>query len=511
MKSIKGLSKKCLLIIMDGFGINSHSKLNAIKEAKTPNFDKLLDRFPNTLLEPGGELVGLPKGIAGNSEVGHMNLGAGRPVRQDLVRINESIENGHLEHLPELDALLRHAKNGKKRIHLLGLLSDGGVHSHIEHLLHIHQILTKHEGIDVFYHAFMDGRDTAKNIGEKYLHIINESGIKLASMQGRSIGMDRDRRWEKIEHCYKTLIGQGEKTTLSPIEYLRSEYDCDRFDEFISPVLFNTGDAVEDGDSMFFLNFRPDRAVQITQALNLPGFQEFQVTTKPGFFLCMTPYIPDDIELPILFNKEHLKGTLTEHLSKNGFRQLKIAETEKYAHVTFFFNGGDKKEFPGEKHILISSPKEVTTYDQKPEMSAFIVNEKLLEEIESDSSDFYLVNFANCDMVGHTGNFEATVKAVEAVDACIGKVIDSCSQKNISVLVTADHGNADEMIHHDGTPHTAHSKARVPLILVHPEIEPKSVSVNESCTFSLQDVAPTVIHILGLEKPGSFEGHSLFK
>ena len=510
MDSIVNISKKCLLIIMDGFGINETSKLNAIQDAKTPNLDQLMKDFPNTLIEPGGELVGLPKGIAGNSEVGHMNLGAGRPVRQDLVRINESISDGELPNLDEFKNLVEVTKNGTKRLHLMGLLSDGGVHSHIEHLLYIHKELKKIGDIEIFFHAFMDGRDTPKNIGAKYLEQISEAGITVASMQGRSIGMDRDRRWEKIEHCYKTMIGEGELSSQPPIEYLADEYKNDRYDEFISPVLFDKTAAIKNGDSVFFLNFRPDRAVQLTQAMTIPDFCEFNVTVKPGFFLCMTPYIPDDIELPILFDKEHLKGTLSEHLSSLGLRQLKIAETEKYAHVTFFFNGGEKKEFPLEKHVLIPSPKEVSTYDQKPEMSAHLVKEKLLHEIENDSYDFYLVNFANCDMVGHTGNYKAAISAVEAVDSCIGELIETCHKNNISVLITADHGNADQMIHEDGTPHTAHSGAKVPFIVTHPNLKGKNTSTNPESTKSLQDVAPTVLTCMGLEFPNSFEGKSLF-
>ena len=510
MSSIKALSKKCLLIIMDGFGINESSKLNAIKDAKTPNLDSLMRDYPNTLIEPGGELVGLPKGISGNSEVGHMNLGAGRPVRQDLVRINESISEGELPKLEEFKNLVEVTKTGSKRLHLMGLLSDGGVHSHIDHLLYLYKELKRVSDIEIFFHAFMDGRDTPKNIGAKYLEQISKAGITVASMQGRSIGMDRDRRWDKIERCYKTMIGEGELSSLAPIEYLADEYKNDRYDEFISPVLFDKAAAIKNGDSVFFLNFRPDRAVQLTQAMTIPDFSEFNVVVKPGFFLCMTPYIPDDIELPILFNKEHLKGTLSEYLSTLGVRQLKIAETEKYAHVTFFFNGGEKKEFPKEKHILIPSPKEVNTYDQKPEMSAHTVKDKLLDEINNDNFDFYLVNFANCDMVGHTGNYEAAVSAVEAVDSCIGELVQTCHAKDISVLITADHGNADQMIHEDGTPHTAHSGAKVPFIVTHPSLKEKGISENPNSTRSLQDVAPTVVEVLGLNMPESFEGKPVF-
>ena len=496
---------------MDGFGINNESKLNAITDANTPNLDQLFKNYPNTLLEPGGELVGLPKGISGNSEVGHMNLGAGRPVRQDLVRINESISTSELPNLNEFKNLIKNAKENNKRIHLIGLLSDGGVHSHIDHLLFIHNELSKYPDLSVFFHAFMDGRDTANNVGEKYLKQIENEGIKIASIQGRSIGMDRDRRWEKIEHCYKCITGRDKKTDLTPREYLKSEYAQDRFDEFITPVLFNENYAIKNNDTCFFLNFRPDRAVQLSQALTIPNFSHFKVDIKPGFFLCMTPYIPDDLALPILFDKEHLKGTLTEYLSDKGLRQLKIAETEKYAHVTFFFNGGEKKEFPNEKHILIPSPKEVNTYDQKPEMSAFMVCETLMNEIKNDNFDFYLVNFANCDMVGHTGNYQAAIKAVEVVDKCVGKLNDLCHQKNITMIITADHGNADQMIHDDGTPHTAHSSAMVPLIISHPKLKSCKLLENKLSNHSLQDIAPTIVNILGINQSSSFEGKPLFE
>ena len=510
MTSINNLSKKCLLIIMDGFGINPSSNKNAIEEANKPHLDELIAHYPMTLLEPGGELVGLPKGIAGNSEVGHMNLGAGRPVRQDLVRINEAIENNSIKDMGPYKNLVAAAQNGNKRIHLIGLLSDGGVHSHINHLIHIHQLLKSESSLEIFFHAFMDGRDTAKNVGEKYLLEIEKHQIKLASIQGRSIGMDRDRRWEKIKHCYQTLIGQGKIEDIAPIEYLKQEYDQERFDEFITPALLLPEGAIRQDDTLFFLNFRPDRAVQLSLAFNYSNFKEFEVPIKPNFYLCMTPYIPDECNLPILFDKEKLNGTLSEYLSSLNLKQLKIAETEKYAHVTFFFNGGEKKEFPNEKHLLIPSPKEVATYDLKPEMSAFTVTENLLTEIGQDNFDFYLVNFANCDMVGHTGNFSATVKAVETVDSCIGKLVQKCTEKNITVLITADHGNADQMEHEDGTPHTSHSDAHVPFIIYHQSLKDLEIKENNQATKSLQDVAPTVLSVMGKNQPESFFGKPLF-
>ena len=505
--SISGISDKCILIILDGFGFNPEEESSAIKHAKTPYFDYLNAHYPNTLIQPGGEAVGLPKGITGNSEVGHMNLGAGRPVRQDLVRINESIQNNEFKSRPEFLKLIEKAKSGTGRIHLMGLLSDGGVHSHIDHLLYIHQALEK-EGIETHGHFFMDGRDTPKNCGGKYLEQIQEAGIKVGSIQGRSIGMDRDRRWEKIEACYETLTGKVSLCEMAPLDYLKSEYENDRFDEFIAPALFSQESAIKEGDCIFFFNFRPDRAIQITEAFNLENFEHFKRDIKPGHFLCMTPYIPDEMPLPILFDKEKLSGTLTEYLSSLGLKQLKIAETEKYAHVTYFFNGGEKTPFKGEDHLLIPSPKHVATYDEAPEMSAPMVTEKLTEVISNDQYDFIVVNYANGDMVGHTGNFEAAVKAVETLDQNLKKLVGLCEEKGVCALITADHGNCDQMRHKDGLPHTAHTNSVVPFYVVHPSLKSTTLPKKENC--ALKDVAPTVLKVLGINPPESFKGFPIF-
>tara|TARA_B100000925_G_scaffold291817_1_gene281599 strand:+ start:2483 stop:4015 length:1533 start_codon:yes stop_codon:yes gene_type:complete len=508
---ISNLSKKCLLIILDGHGENPTSKKNAILSAKTPTLDNLRSSYPLTFIQPGGEAVGLPNGIAGNSEVGHMNLGAGRPVRQDLVRINEAIEKDSLKELGPFKELLKFSNGQKRPIHLMTLLSDGGVHSHIDHLFHIVDKIRSHDESQLVYvHAFMDGRDTAKNVGGKYLKQLEDKGITLASMQGRSIGMDRDRRWEKIKHCYETFIGNGEITNLEPSEYLTSEYEKENFDEFITPVLFKKEYAIADGDPLFFLNFRPDRAIQISTALNDPNFKEFDVPVKPGHFLCMTPYIAEEVELPILFDKEKIKLPLSEYISNLGLKQLKIAETEKYAHVTYFFNGGEKKPFEGESHVLVPSPTHCKTYDEAPEMSAFEVTERLIKEIKENNFDFITVNFANCDMVGHTGNFDAAVKAVEAVDQCLEKVITELSTEDLSIIITADHGNCDQMEYEDGLAHTSHSKAVVPFILVHPKLKNISLTQEIESKFALKDVAPTVLKLMGLEKPREFTGESIF-
>lgn len=495
---------------MDGLGITQNDFKNALKTAHTPTLNHLFEHYPFTTIEPGGEAVGLPKGVAGNSEVGHLNLGAGRPVRQDLVRINEAIENNSLKDMEKLKELIHVAQNSTKRIHLMGLLSDGGVHSHINHLKELLKIFKHYPDLKIFLHAFTDGRDTAKNKGVDYVReILLSSGFTFASVGGRSIGMDRDRRWEKIKHAYDVLIGHGATSDMKPDEYILSQYQKDIYDEFITPVLFSRDGVIENGDSVFFFNFRPDRAKQITLAMNDKQFSEFSTPIRPGYFLCMTPYVQDELpHLPILFDKEKIKGTLAEYLSKLGKKQFKIAETEKYAHVTYFFNGGEQTPFPGEERCLIQSPKEVATYDQKPQMSAFEVTEKLLKALDDKSITFYLVNFANADMVGHTGNFEAAVKAIEAVDKCVQKLFDKCTQNQITMILTADHGNADQMIYPDGGPHTSHSDSSVPFCVIHPKLKDENLKAVSSS--ALKDVAPTVLHILNLSQPEEFTGHAIF-
>ncbi len=513
MHSIQGLSPRVLLVILDGFGQNPKDLKNAIMAAKTPNISDLFAHYPLTTIQPGGEAVGLPKGVSGNSEVGHINLGAGRPVRQDLVRINEAVSNQTLKSMPKMLELIEKARSGNKRIHLMGLLSDGGVHSHINHLKEILKILSQYSDLRIYLHAFMDGRDTGKDKGIQYVkEILQCPGFVFASMQGRSIGMDRDRRWEKIEHAYKMMTGAGEKTNLKPEAYVLDEYKKGIFDEFITPALFAEDGAIQNGDAIFFFNYRPDRAREISLAFNDKSFNEFNVTVKPGYYLCMSPYIQDECpELPILFDKEKVKGTLSEYLATLGKKQFKIAETEKYAHVTYFFNGGEETPFAGEERCLVQSPREVKTYDQKPEMSAFEVADKLLEALSNKAFTFYLVNFANADMVGHTGNFEAAVKAIEALDICVGKLKDKCAEENITMIITADHGNADQMEYEDHSVHTSHSDADVPFCVIHPKLKDVDIMPNsESKVVALKDVAPTVLKILNLPKPKDFSGHSIF-
>lgn len=510
MKKLQGLNKRVLLCILDGFGVNEGSQKNAVKAAHKPNIDFLMSHYPMTTIEPGGVLVGLPKGVAGNSEVGHMNLGAGRSVRQDLVRINEAVANNTLKDMDEIKNIIHFARTHSNRIHLMGLLSDGGVHSHINHLKALAEIFAAHE-IEIILHAFMDGRDTAQDIGHTYVSQIDQiPHIKFGSMQGRSIGMDRDRRWNKIEACYQTFIGQGKTTTLTPLAYLQNEYKEGRYDEFITPVLFDEKLAMRNDDAVLFFNYRPDRAIQITLALNYPKFTEFPVPVKPGYFLCMTPYVTDYMELPILFDKEKLQGTLCEYLSQMGKKQFKIAETEKYAHVTFFFNGGDKKPFPGEDQVLIPSPKDVATYDQKPEMSALAVCERLEQALADHKYELYVVNFANADMVGHTGNFEASVKAIETLDIVMGRLMKKCETENVTMLVTADHGNSDVMTYENGDVHTSHSDSPVPFIVFDSRLKDSKLELNPG-PMALRNVAPTILNIMGLPQAPLFDGESVFK
>ena len=509
--SLFGSSKRVLLCICDGMGFSENTVKNAVKDAQTPTLDHLVQNYPFTTITPGGESVGLPKGVAGNSEVGHMNLGAGRPVRQDLVRINEAISKNTLKDMPKLKELIAKSKEGSKRLHLMTLLSDGGVHSHIDHLKAVLDILKQETNLSVYLHAFMDGRDTPKTNGLIYIdEITAHGGFKFASLQGRSIGMDRDRRWEKIEHAYTMMIGTGEKSSLSPKEYLQSEYDKDIFDEFITPCLLDESGKIESNDTVFFLNFRPDRAKQISQVFCDNNFEYFNNSVIPNYFLCMSPYIDEEFpHVPILFNREKVANTLSEYLSHLGKKQLKIAETEKYAHVTYFFNGGEEKPFEGENRILVDSPKDVATYDLKPEMSAPLVLEKLLKEMEDESYSVYIVNFANPDMVGHTGNYEAAKKAMEVIDDCLKQLTDKCLKSGISMLITADHGNCDEMVYPDGTAQTSHSKADVPFILVQKDIDKSQVSSEGD--FALKDVSPTILYLLGIENNAQMVGQTIFK
>lgn len=509
----KSLSKRALLVICDGMGFSDNATKNAVRDANTPNLDYLLKNYPNTTIQPGGELVGLPKGVAGNSEVGHMNIGAGRPVRQDLVRINEAIENDTFKSMPCFQELIEKAKTGSKRIHLMGLLSDGGVHSHIDHLKAIIGYINSIDSnIKVYLHAFSDGRDTSKTTGINYIQdILNTPGFHFASLGGRSIGMDRDRRWEKIKHHYDVMTGAGLKTNLKPLEYIKEQYEKELFDEFIEPVLFDSEGAIKKDDCVFFFNFRPDRARQISLAFCDKSFDHFENDIRPAYYLCMSPYIDEELpEVPILFDREKVKGTIIEFLSKGNVKTFKIAETEKYAHVTYFFNGGEEKPFPGEERVLVNSPKDVKTYDEKPEMSAFEVLEKLKVTLNDQSYGLYVVNFANPDMVGHTGNYEAAVEAMEAVDKCLGELKDLVeASEDLTMCITADHGNCDQMVYEDGSPHTSHSKAFVPFIMVNKKLNKIKMDAKSEQS-SLMDISPTLLNILGYNLPTEFSGKPIF-
>lgn len=512
MKSIKSLSKRALLVICDGMGESENTNKNAVKDAKTPNLDFLKSHFPFTTVVAGGELVGLPNGVAGNSEVGHLNIGAGRSIRQDLVRINEAIDNNTFKDMEEFKKLIQSTLNGSKRLHLMGLLSDGGVHSHINHLKAILDILKNHPQIEVHLHAFMDGRDTQLDSGKKYLSdILNYGGFTFASMQGRSIGMDRDRRWPKIKDAYDMMTGKKSIESKSPSTYLESQYQNEIFDEFITPALFNSESAIKSDDSVFFFNFRPDRAKQISEVFCSDHFKEFKNDIRPHYFLCMSPYIDEEFpKVPILFNREKVKGTVIEYLSSLNLKTFKIAETEKYAHVTYFFNGGEEEAFNGEDRVLIESPKDVKRYSEKPQMSAPKVLTALIDKLKDKSISFYVVNFANPDMVGHTGEYEAAVLAMQEVDHCIGelmKVIDN--QEDLTMMITADHGNCDMMVYEDGSKHTSHSNSDVPFIVYNKDLKDKDFSLKKGDK-ALMDISPTALNIMGIDKPESMIGSSVF-
>ena len=508
MNSLQPLADKVLLVILDGVGMSENTRKNAVRDAATPALDHLLAHYPSTTLTGSGTAVGLPQGVKGNSEVGHINLGSGRAVRQDLVRINQAIAQQTLATQEPLQTLIRQARP-RGRLHFMGLLSDGGVHSHIDHLKELMRIFAAAGDLTLYLHAFMDGRDTGRAEGQRYVEdVLQWDRCQWASMQGRSIAMDRDRRWEKTALAYRTMTGQGAMTAQEPLAYLKSQYRQGIYDEFIAPVLFAREGAIREGDAVFFINFRPDRAQQLARAFCDPAFDQFVLGVRPGHFLCMTPYVDEEVKLPILFDREKVQQTLSEHLSSLGHRQFKIAETEKYAHVTYFFNGGQVKPFAGEKQVLVPSPQDVATYDQRPAMSAQEVTKRLLCALQEDYQ-FLCVNYANGDMVGHTGNYLAAVKAMEVVDQCVGKLVEQCQQSNVALILTADHGNCDQMVHEDGSPHTAHSSAPVPLVVCHPRLRGLSLSP-ASGSLALKDVAPTVLACLGISAPEAFTGQVIF-
>ena len=506
------MSKKVtMLMILDGFGKNPNQEGNAIGNAAKPNIDKLMMTCPTAEVYASGEAVGLPDGQMGNSEVGHTNIGAGRIVYQELTRITKSIEDGDFFSIPEFVDAVENCKKNNTKLHIIGLVSDGGVHSHERHLYGLLE-LAKRRGLeDVFVHCFTDGRDTLPASGEGYIQKLEEKmkekGIgKIATIAGRFYAMDRDKRWEREQKAYDAMVlGKGEKAT-SAIQAIESSYQKEVFDEFVVPTVICNGDkpvaTIDDGDSVIFFNFRPDRARQITRALVDPDFKEFETKKMKLNFVTMTEYDATIPNVKVAFKPEKLNNTFGEYISNKGLRQLRIAETEKYAHVTFFFNGGREEPYKGEDRILVASPK-VETYDLKPEMSAYEVTEKVVEAINNETYDSIILNFANSDMVGHTGNMEAAEKAIEAVDICIGKIIDALSKHNGTCLITADHGNAEQMIDYKtGEPFTSHTTNPVPLILYGME----NVSLKNG---KLCDLAPTLLDIMNLEKPVEMTGESL--
>ena len=506
--------KVTMLMILDGFGDNANQDGNAIKQANTPNLDRLMKKYPNTDIYTSGKYVGLPDGQMGNSEVGHTNIGAGRIVYQDLTKITKSIEDGDFFSNPEFIAAIDNCKKHNSKLHILGLVSDGGVHSHNRHLYGLLEMAKRRDFEDVYVHCFLDGRDTPPASAETYISELQEKmrekGVgKIATLAGRFYAMDRDKRWQRIQKAYDAMVfGKGEKAG-DPIKAIEDSYQKEVFDEFVVPTVICNPNGepvakIEENDSVIFFNFRPDRARQITRAIVDPNFNEFETKKMNTYFVCFTSYDETMPNVHIAFKKEPVKNTLGEIVSKHGLKQLRIAETEKYAHVTFFFNGGEEKQYPGEERILVPSPK-VETYDMKPEMSAYEVTDKVCDALENDRFDVIILNFANTDMVGHTGNMQAAIKAVEAVDTCIGRIVKIIEEKQGTLLITADHGNAEQMIDQKtGEPHTAHTTNPVPAILVTPN---KNFKLKENG--KLADLAPTILDIMGIEKPEEMTGESL--
>ena len=509
------MKKPLILMILDGWGINHNPAHNAIALAKTPNLTKYLSEYPHTSIRTSGMAVGLPEGQMGNSEVGHLNLGAGRVVYQELTRVTKAILDGDFFTNKVLLDCIARVKASGGRLHLSGLLSDGGVHSHNTHLYALLE-LAKREGLtEVFVHCLLDGRDTPPQSGADYLAQLEEEikriGVgKIATVMGRYYAMDRDTRWERVEKAYNAMVhGLGE-LSVSAKDAIEQSYDSRVHDEFVVPAVICEQGApvgqIHDGDGFIFFNFRSDRAREITRALALDNFDGFERGYWPKLadYVCLTEY-DATFGLPIAFGSTGLTNILGGVLSEAGLKQLRIAETEKYAHVTFFFNGGVEIPFPGEDRALIPSPKEVATYDQKPEMSAVQVTDKLLKLLEEDKYDVIILNFANCDMVGHTGVETAAIKAVEAVDTCVGRIVTKVQELGGAVLITADHGNAEQMADENGAPFTAHSTNPVWLVLV--DDNRRGVALREGGR--LADVAPTMLKMLGLAQPEEMVGESL--
>ncbi len=507
------MSKKALLMILDGWGIGSKSHSNVIYSTPTPYIDSLVANYPNSQLLASGEDVGLPEGQMGNSEVGHLNIGAGRVVYQDLVKINIACRDNSILQNPEVISAYSYARDNKKKIHFLGLVSDGGVHSSLDHLFKLLDIAKDYGVSDAFVHCFMDGRDTDPRSGKGFIEQLAvhtaATDTKIASIIGRYYAMDRDKRWDRVKKSYDLLVnGVGEATT-NVVAAMQASYDAGVTDEFVNPIVAVDAAGkplatIEAGDVVIFFNYRNDRAKELTVVLTQTNMSEDGMHTIPLEFYCMTPYDSSYKGLHILFDKDNVQNTLGEYISSLGMKQLRIAETEKFAHVTFFFSGGRESEFEGEERILVASPK-VATYDLQPEMSAPEVAEKLAAALNTQKFDFVALNFANGDMVGHTGVYEAIQKAVTTVDNCVKEVVEAAKANDYEVIIIADHGNADFAENADGSPNTAHSLNPVPFIYVTAN---KNAKVENGI---LADVAPSICQILGIPQPKEMTGKGLIK
>ncbi len=507
------MDKKALLMILDGWGIGDRSKADVIYVTPTPHWDALLARYPHSQLQASGENVGLPDGQMGNSEVGHLNIGAGRVVYQDLVKINRACRDNSIMQNAEIVRAFSTARDTGCAIHFMGLVSDGGVHSSIDHLYKLCDIAREYGLEKVYIHCFMDGRDTDPHSGKGFIEALGRhtagSAGKIASIVGRYYAMDRDKRWERVREAYDLLTaGKGTPAT-DPVAAMQRSYDEGVTDEFVKPIVITGEDGqpvgtIQGGDVVIFFNYRNDRAKELTIALTQQDIPEAGMHTLPLHYFCMTPYDSSFRGLHILFDKENVRNTLGEYVSSLGLKQLRIAETEKFAHVTFFFSGGREQEFPGEDRILIPSPK-VATYDLKPEMSAPEVADALVAELGKQTYDLVVLNFANGDMVGHTGVYAAIEKAVATIDVCAGRVIEAAVANGYEAIIIADHGNADHAVNADGTPNTAHSLNPVPFVYV---TDRPGVTVDDGI---LADVAPSLCAVMGIGQPAEMTGHSLIR
>jgi 2,3-bisphosphoglycerate-independent phosphoglycerate mutase len=504
------MANKALLMILDGWGIGNHTKSDVISSTPTPYWDSLLVQYPHSQLQASGENVGLPDGQMGNSEVGHLNIGAGRVVYQDLVKINKAIADKSILENAQIKKAFEYAQKNNAAIHVMGLTSNGGVHSSLDHLFALCDIAKHYDLTKVYLHCFMDGRDTDPRSGKGFIAQVEEHCAKttgtIASIIGRFYAMDRDKRWERVKVAYDLLVnGEGEQAA-NMVDAVQKSYDNDVTDEFIKPINnANVDGRIKENDVVIFFNYRNDRAKELTDVLTQHDMADQGMSTIKGLqYFCMTPYDASFTGVNIIFDKENVNNTLAEYLSSQNMKQLHIAETEKYAHVTFFFNGGRETPFNDEDRILVPSPK-VATYDLKPEMSAYEVKDKLVEAIATEKYDFIVVNYANGDMVGHTGVYTAIEKAVKTIDECVRDTVEAAKKAGYEVIIIADHGNADNALNSDNTPNTAHSLNPVPFVYIS---ENANAKVENGI---LADVAPSVLHILGVAQPAEMTGHDLIK